>query len=133
MTKTRRELEALTEALDDVPTSEEEDRATTAALGVDVAKMAADIRSKIADADKRERERRVEEARRAYAAEIERLERRRIEAKPTRDEQLAVFRSLIARVPAQAVAMHFHKYESASDEELAELIRALRHLLGEDE
>jgi len=37
------------------------------------------------------------------------------------------------RAPNQsAVSMHFHKYETATDEELAELTRALRHLLGED-
>jgi hypothetical protein len=133
MTKTRKELEALNEALDDVPTDAADDRAVVEALGIDVEKMAAEMRAKIAEADRRDREERVAEARRAYAEEVEQLERRRIEAKPTREEQLAVFRSLVARAPAQAVAMHFHKYESATDDELAELIRALRHLLGEDE
>ena len=44
------------------------------------------------------------------------------------------FRALLARVPqGQSIAMHFLKYEEASDDELDELIRSLRHLLGEDD
>jgi hypothetical protein len=134
MTRSRREIEALVEALDDVPVDEADAKATVKALGIDVGALAATIRAKIAAADAADRERRYHEARKAYADEVERLERRRIAPEADREALRATFRSLMARVPAETRASaHFHKYEAASDEELVELIRALRHLLGEDD
>ncbi|AKU97419.1 hypothetical protein AKJ09_04083 [Labilithrix luteola] len=133
MSKSRREIEALIEALDDAPIDEEQARETVSQLGIDVSELAGRLRMQVAQADARERETRIHEARKAYAAEVEALERRRISATQSRDEQLTMFRALLSKVPPQQVAVHFHKYESATDEELAELIRALRHLLGEDE
>lgn len=137
MSDTKKKLESLAEALDDAPIDEEEARAEVARLGVDVKGLAARLRATVAkagEATAREAQQdKVEEARRAYAAEVERLERRKLETKATREEQLVTFRALLARAPRESVAVHFHKYESATDEELSEMIRALRHLLGEDE
>jgi hypothetical protein len=119
---TKKQLSDIEEALDDAPIDPKDANETVKRLGIDVKSMAANLRAKVANAD-------IADARTAYAKEIERLERRKMEPRP-RAEQLVVLQSLLKRAP-QAVAMHFHKYESASDEELAELVRSLRHLLGE--
>jgi hypothetical protein len=133
MSKRRREIEALVEVLDDVPIDQEHAREKVAELGIDVKSMAARMREKIADADAADRAKRIQVARVAYQAEVDRLARRKPEPKRDRDAQIATFKALVAKAPPAAVGMHFHKYESATDEELAELVRTLRHLLGEDD
>lgn len=136
------DITKVVEALADEPVDDEAARAEVARLQIDVKAMASSIRDRIAAArppsDDEARKRRFDEAQRAYAAEIERMERRKIEGgpqKPTREERLEVFQGLLERArvrePSALVGMHFHKYESASDDELAELIEALRHILGE--
>lgn len=105
-------------------------RETVKRLGIDVNDMAAKLRAKVAAADAADRKQRFDDAAAAYAHEVERLERRKAEPKRPRAEQLVVLQALLAKAP-QSVAMHFHKYESASDDELAELVRSLRHLLNE--
>lgn len=132
-----RDIDKVVEALADEPVDDEAARAEVARLRIDVKAMAGAIRDRIAAKDEEElRKERFAEAQRAYVDEIERMERRKIEGgahEPTREERLAVFQALLKRAPLSAlVGMHFHKYESASDDELAELIEALRHLLGED-
>ncbi len=129
----RKHLEHLTEALDDVPIDDHDVARTVGQLGIDVKSLAEELRQKVKDADAAERRQRIDAARAAYAREVERLERRKAEPRRPREEQLVVFRALLAKAPAQGLAMHFLKYESASDDELAELIRSLRDLLGEDE
>jgi hypothetical protein len=120
------------DALDDVPVSDEDAKATVDALGIDVKALATGLRAKVAQADSAAREQRVHEARQSYAAEVERLERRRPEVRMSREDRTATFVGLLGRIPpAMVLAAHFHKYDSASDEELAELTRALRHLLDE--
>jgi hypothetical protein len=133
MTKRKKELQAVVDALDEVPIDPADARATVKRLGIDVKSLAKDLRARVASADSADARRRIDEARVAYAEEIERLERRKHEPARSRDEQLVVFRALLAKAPPESVAVHFLKYASASDEELAELIRSLRHLLGEDE
>jgi hypothetical protein len=136
MTKKKRstELERIVEALDDAPFDAETVAKVNERLGGDVPAMAANVRSMIADADARDRAERFQAARRGYAAELERFERRPLTPRRNRSEREETFRALLAKAPrGSAVAMHFHKYESATDEELDELIRALGHLLGEDE
>ena len=142
MKKHPRDIDKVVEALADEPIDDDAARAEVARLKIDVKAMAGAIRDRIAaaqpqESDEAARKRRFAEAQRAYVEEIERMERRKIEGtldrKPTREERLEVFQALLKRAPPSAlVGMHFHKYESASDDELAELIEALRHLLGED-
>lgn len=131
-TKTRDQLNRIALALEDEAVDPKEARDTVARLGIDVKDMAQKLRAKVADAADVDRKRRIDDARAAYAKELERLERRKSEPKRPREEQLVVLQALLHRAP-QSVAMHFHKYESASDEELAELVRSLRHLLDEPE
>ena len=95
--------------------------------------LAAKLRAKVADADTALRQKRFDEAKVAYHDEADRLKRRAAEPKRSRKELEAIFQGLIAKAPPEAVAMHFHKYETATEEELGELIRTLRHLLGEDD
>lgn len=122
---TKKQLEAVVDALDDVPIDPKDAQATVARLGIDVARMAGGLRAKVAAAA-------IAQARDDYAREVERFERRKTEPLRPRAEQLVVMQALLAKAP-QSVAMHFLKYESASDDELAELIRSLRHLLNDDE
>jgi hypothetical protein len=129
-TKSRDQLNRVVEALEDESVDAKEARDTVARLGIDVKDMAAKLRAKVAAADADDRKQRIDEARAAYARELEKLERRKAEPKRPRAEQLVVLQGLLQRAP-QSVAMHFHKYESASDDELAELVRSLRHLLDE--
>lgn len=134
-TNHRDKLNRLVDALDDETTHSgdaAEARETVKRLGIDVKDMAAKLRAKVAAADAEDRKQRFDDAAAAYAREVERLERRKAEPKRPRAEQLVVLQGLLARAP-QSVAMHFHKYEAASDDELAELVRSLRHLLNEDE
>jgi hypothetical protein len=133
MTKSRREIEALVDALDDVPIDAEHVREKVAELGIDVPAMAARIRAKIAAADAADRKKRFADASAEYTSAVERLASRRPEPKRERAAQEAIFKALVAKAPPQAVAMHFHRYESATEDELAEMIRVLRHLLGEDD
>ncbi|MFO0735153.1 MAG: hypothetical protein U0270_04705 [Labilithrix sp.] len=129
-TKSKEQLNRIVETLEEEAVDARGARDTVQRLGIDVKDMAAKLHARVAAADDAERKKRIDEARGAYAKELERLERRKAEPKRPREEQLVVLQSLLARAP-QSVAMHFHKYESATDEELAELVRSLRHLLGE--
>jgi hypothetical protein len=70
----------------------------------------------------------------AYQEDLERFARRPAEPTRSRDHQQRYLRELLARLPAgQAASIQFHKFEKATDEESAEMIRAVRHLLGEDD
>lgn len=131
--KTRQKIEAVVDALDDAPIDDTLVKETVAKLGIDIKALASKVRLQVAKSDSKNRQERFADARAAYADEVERLEQRKIDRKLSREEQLVVFQALVARAPEGAVAAHFHKYESATDEELAELIRNLRHLLGDDE
>ena len=122
MKKTEHQIEALVEALDDTPLE-------GANHGVDIPALAGKLRGMVAAADRKDR---FAAASLAYAEALARLEQTKHAAPAGRDAQLATMKKLIARVPQEQVAMHFLKYESASDEELAELVRALQHLLGDE-
>lgn len=159
---TKEQLEAIVDLVD--PSPEDADATLDAAggvedpnevalrLGIDVAAMAKGIRERILAAEDRDhevtpsdretkdssdRKKRIDDARAAYAREVERLERRKAQAlrdaTRTRDEQLVVFQALLAKAPPELLGVHFHKYESASKEELDELIHGLRHLLNEED
>lgn len=131
--KQRQEIALLAEALDAVP-DEGEGREAVQRLGIDVKSWAADIRGRVAAAISEERRRRFASAAAAYQGDLERYARRRAEPTRPREHQQRYLRELLARVPAeQAASIQFHKFEKATDEEIAEMIRAVRHLLGEDD
>jgi len=161
---TKEQLEAIVDLVDPSPEDTRDDVVGAAEgaedpnevalrLGIDVAAMAKGIRERILAAEDRarevtpsdrrlepsslERKKRIDDARAAYAREVERLERRKAQARRdatrTRDEQLVVFQALLAKAPPELIGVHFHKYESASKEELDELIHGLRHLLNEED
>ena len=130
--KTRRALEFLADALDDAEAIPDEIAVTVSRLPVTPVKWAADIRGRIAAADEIDRQARFELSRRGYRDEVRALDARKPEpVRPLHEAQL-VMRDLMARAPA-GVTANFLKYENATPEEVAEMIRALRHLLGEDE
>lgn len=131
--KDRREIELLVEALDGVPDDAEGQEAVRR-LGIDVKSWAAGMRARVASEVVDERKRRFATAGAAYEEDLAALGRRSAEPKRSKEEQQQLFRELMARIPpAAAASVHFHKFEEATDEELAEMILSVRHLLGEDD
>jgi DNA-directed RNA polymerase specialized sigma24 family protein len=131
--KPRQELALLAEALDAIP-DEGEGRDAVQRLGIDLKSWAADIRGRVAAAIAEERRRRFASAAAAYQGDLERYARRPAEPTRSRDHQQRYLREIMARVPAgQAASIQFHKFEKTTDEEIAEMIRAVRHLLGEND
>lgn len=131
--KNKLELERLDEALDDVEITTEQISSTMSRLSTTPAAWAAEVRARAEAAKEVARKERLQAMRAGYHQESARYEGRRAEQVRSKTEMQAVFRDLIERAP-QAVSANFHKYEDAPPEELAEQIRALRHLLGlEDE
>lgn len=129
--KDRREIDLLVEALDDVPDDADGQEAVRR-LGIDVKSWASGIRARVASAIADERRGRFARAAAAYEEDLSALSRRRAEPARSKDDQQRILRALIERAPA-AASVHFHKFEEANSEELAEMIRTLRHLLGEDD
>lgn len=131
--KKRDEIHRIVEALDDVPLGEGGDAAKR--LGIDVKKWAGAIRDRIAVADRDDRARRFEAAQRAFSEDVARYDARSSEPRRSIEENRRIMRDLVARVPRESgtATVHFHKFEEATEDELAEMIKALRHLLGEDE
>lgn len=127
--KERREIELLIEALDDVPDAAEGEEAVRR-LGVDVKSWAASVRARVAGANAEMRKHHFARAAASYEKDLAALARRPAEQKRSRTEQQRILRDLVERAPSTA-SVHFHKFEEATEEELAEMIRTLRHLLGE--
>lgn len=130
--KNKRELELLDEALDDVEATPEQIVSTMSRLSITPTAWAAEVRARADAAKEAARKARLQAIRLGYQQEREHYEARRAEPVRSNAELQVVFRDLIARAP-QAVSANFHKYEDAPPEELAEQIRALRHLLGLDD
>lgn len=131
--KNRREIELLVAALDDVPDADEGDEAVRR-LGINVTSWTSDVRGRVARATADARRQRFEAAGASYEAELAALAKRHSEPSRSKEEQQRILRDLVARAPASAAnAVHFHKFEEATNEELAEMIRSLRHLLDEDD
>lgn len=130
--KNKRELELLDEALDDVEATPEQIASTMSRLSTTPAAWAAEVRTRADAAKEAARKTRLQAMRLSYQEDRERYEARQDEPVRSKADLQLVFRDLIARAP-QAVSANFHKYEDAPPEELAEQIRALRHLLGLDD
>jgi hypothetical protein len=132
--KDRREIELIVAALDDELPDDAEGQEAVRRLGIDVKSWAASIEGRIASARAEARKRRFELAATDYQRDLEALGQRRPERRRSKDEQQRILKELIARAPRSTVAsVHFHKFEQATEDELGEMIRTLRHLLGEDD
>lgn len=127
--KDKRELELLDEALDDVEITPEHAASTMARLLLTPSAWAAAVRARAEMAREAARKGRLQAMRSGFSQESAKYEARRDEEVRSASDLQAVLRDLIARSP-QEVSANFHKYEDAPPEELAEQIRALRHLLG---
>jgi predicted metal-dependent enzyme (double-stranded beta helix superfamily) len=131
--KLQRELESLLDALEDEPITDGDIRDVVTRLGVDVNVWASEVRERVAAANDAERKERFDDARRAYRRELQQLSDRSPEPSRTLAEQRALVKQLLARAPQGTLAsVHAHKFEQATEQELAEMIRSLRHLLGDD-
>lgn len=130
--KTKRELELLDVALDDVDATPEQIASAMSHVSITPAAWAAEVRARAESTKEAARKARLQALRVGYQQERERYEARRAEPVRSKTELQMVFRELVAKAP-QEVGANFHKYEDAPAEELAEQIRALRHLLGLDD
>src|SRR4051812_44966404 len=81
---------------------------------------ASGIRARVASAITDERKDRFAKAAAAYEEDLAALSRRRAEPTRSKDDQQRILRALIERAPA-AASVHFHKFEEANSEELAEM------------
>lgn len=126
MTKSKKQLDDLVDLLDDLPVDDDEAARAMAAHGIDANAWASEVAAMVRQKtfERWEAERQADLARRASLRQKEPIR--------GRESQLGIFRALVARAP-EGFAMHFHKYEAAPDEELAEAIADLRELLGDDE
>jgi hypothetical protein len=127
--KDKRDLRLLDEALDDVEETPEQIAATTARLSVTPAAWAAEVRARAVAAKEAARQVRLQAMRDGFRQERDRYEALEPEPVLSEAEMHLVFSDLLAQA-SEAVSAHFHKYKNAPPEELAEQIRALRHLLG---
>ena len=130
----REKIESLIALLadeDDLPTSEEA-RERVTAMGLDSDEVAASIKERIERHIALATEARIATAAEGYERAAAKLASRAEPLRP-RDEQLAILRGLIDRAGPRAVAVHFRNFEEATDQDLAQMIATLRHLLGEDD
>lgn len=130
--KPKTAAELLMLALDDEPTTDEDGREAVKRLGVDVGAWAASIRSSVSQADKEKRRDRFAAADAARRAELDRLSSKASMPSGALGELRETLKDLLARAP-QGAAVHALKFEEATAEELAEMIRSVQHLLDEDD
>jgi hypothetical protein len=128
----RREIELIVDALDDELPDATEGSEAVRRLGIDVKSWSASIKDRVAKANADARKSRFAQAAADYRQDLDALARRPVEQRRSKEEQQRVLRDLISRAPT-AASVHFHKFEEATSDELAEMIRTLRHLLGEDD
>ena len=131
MSKLRPNIQGLVELLDDLALDDDLVRDEVAAMDLDVEAWATEMHAKEEATATAERARAYEAAQTAYREEAARFAQRAREPRRDKTAQLAVLRALVARAPA-AVAVHFHKFESASEDELAAMIAKLRYLLDHE-
>lgn len=108
---------------------EEEERDTVEALGIDLGAFASALRDRVSEHRARERQARYAEAEAARDAELDRLEREPLPLPElSREERMSIARELLQRAGPRA-GMHYMKFQEATDAELNEMIRTLRHLI----
>jgi hypothetical protein len=130
--KAVRDVELLGRALDDEPLTDDDARDAVRRLGFDTKGWAANVRKRVAAASEAERKERFERHQLAYESDLARLNATRPEPARSLADQRAEVQRLIAWAPREmAASVHAHKFEQATEDELAEMIRSLRFLLGE--
>src|SRR5262249_32953239 len=115
--KTRREIELIADALDEVEPMPEEIAAAVSELPVTPAAWAAQVRARVTAAQESARQAKLQVLRSGYTAERDRYEARRAEPVKSKAELQLVLKNLVARAPRE-IAMGFLKYEDAPPEEL---------------
>lgn len=129
MTTTKSEQAAhVLAALEAEPMDDEDGRAAVAELGIDAKRLAAGLRALVAERDEIDRR-----ARYAAVAADRRRELADLHAispapKRTRAAHITEIQSFISKLPPEQVSMHFMKFETASDEDLARLEALARYL-----
>jgi len=125
-------LTGLLDADDDELEPIEDVKREAEAAGIDFAKWGEEIRQKAIMKRMETRKEEIEREQAAYDADVARLASR---PRPsgTREEKLALMRSLMKRAESHQLSAHFRKFEEASDSTLDELIVSLEDLLRNDD
>lgn len=129
----RRASDTIFAALDIEPEDTEEARLAVSDLGIDVARLAGRLKKLVADQDEEERKARIAAATAAHAVDVARLRSIAPEPQRPRQQQLALLRGHLAKVPADQVSLHFMQFEAATDDDLARLVALARHLAGAED
>ncbi|MDX2086352.1 MAG: hypothetical protein SFX73_00825 [Kofleriaceae bacterium] len=115
-------------ALEAEPMDDEDGRAAVAELGIDAKRLAARLRSLVVERDDIERRARYAAAAADRHRELADLHTIPAAPKRSRAAHIAEIRSFISKLPPEQVSMHFMKFETARDEDLARLEALARYL-----
>ena len=120
--------QALVDAVLDGPVDDAESRAAVQELGIDVASLATRLRAQVAAQDKHDRAARLAQIERDRQAALSKLRAGELVEGASRQKMLTIMTNLIQQAGPSA-SIHYMKFEEATDEELAEMIRSLEYLL----
>jgi hypothetical protein len=121
---------ALIEAL--LPDDEGQDDENLASdLGIDMAALSSSLEARVRDFRVREKEARYAQIEAARRAELDRLVGQLPLPEMTQDERLSMATALLEQAGPEGAGLYFMKFEEATEAELDEAIRTLRHLLAE--
>lgn len=110
------------------PVDEAEAREAIVDLGINVSDMAMRLRALVDEQDRRDRAARLAQIESERQADLLRLETSELMEGASRQEMLVMMATLINQAGPSA-SVHYMKFEEATDEELAEMIRSLEHLV----
>lgn len=126
--KRERRARAVLDALLAEPVDEAEAREAIVDLGINVSDMAMRLRALVDEQDRRDRAARLAQIESERQADLLRLETSELMEGASRQEMLVMMATLINQAGPSA-SVHYMKFEEATDEELAEMIRSLEHLV----
>lgn len=110
---------------------QQDDEDLTTGLAIDMTALASSLEARVRAFRVREKEARYAQAEAARQAELDRLAGQLPLPEMTHEERFSVAAALLKQAGPQAAGMYFMKFEEATEAELDEMIRTLRHLLAE--
>ena len=126
--KKERRARAVLDALLAEPVEEAEAREAIDDLGMNVSDMAMRLRALVDEQDRRDRAKRLAQIESERQSDLLRLQTSELIEGASRQEMLVMMATLIKQAGPSA-SVHYMKFEEATEEELAEMIRSLQHLV----
>lgn len=121
---------AVVDALLEGEVDESEARNAVKALGIDVSALAMRLKAQVDDQDRLDRAARFAQLEAERQTDLLRLRTTDLVEGASRQRMLGMMTSLIQKAGSSA-SVHYMKFEEATDEELAEMIRSLKHLVSD--